>query len=234
MALATPAPQLAPLVERVHASLLGRPPAPEPEVLFYPYAQGKSTVRERAGRLEFRLNDSLAGAPDEVLEGLVGILLCRIRRVPEGRVPAQAARAYRQYLNDRPAPARPRSRKHIEPVGRHRSLLESYLRVSLDMGLQVPQVPTLSWSKTVSRHRFGHWDPEHKAVVISQVLDDPRVPEAVLDYVLYHELLHIVHPVVMGQGSKRRIHTAAFRRDERKFPEWQECERWMAKLARRR
>jgi predicted metal-dependent hydrolase len=102
------------------------------------------------------------------------------------------------------------------------------------MGLTLPKVPTLSWSKTVSRHRFGHWDPDHNAVVISQVLDDPDVPEFVLDYVLYHELLHILHPVKMGSATKRIVHSAAFRRDERRFPRWKEGEEWIRRLARRR
>jgi hypothetical protein len=237
--LERPSLGLVPLVERVHARLRpGRVLEPSPKVSFYPYAGGGSTVREREGRIHFRLSDRLEGAPDEVLEGVVGILLCRFLRLSDSRADPAAVRAYRAYLNDErdagPAPARRQGRKHIDPVGAHRSLLGSFLRVSLDLGLALPKVPTLSWSKTVSRHRFGHWDPEHNAVVISQVLDDPDVPEFVLDYVLYHELLHILHPVKMGSGTKRIVHSAAFKRDERKFPRWREGDEWIRRLARRR
>jgi hypothetical protein len=237
--LERPAPGLAPLVERVHARLRpGRVLEPPPQVSFYPYAGGGSTVRERDGRLRFRLSERMKGAPDEVLEGVVAVLLCRYLGLPDSRADPASVRAYRAYLNDErnagPAPAGRQGRKHIDPVGAHRSLLESYLRVSLDLGLALPKIPTLSWSKTVSRHRFGHWDPEHNAVVISQVLDDPGVPEFVLDYVLYHELLHILHPVKMGSGTKRIVHSAAFKRDERRFPRWREGDEWIRKLARRR
>lgn len=246
--LERPAPGLVPLVERVHSRLRpGRALDPPPRVSFYPYAGGGSTVRERAGRLQFRLSDRMEGAPDPVLEGVLGVLLCRVLGLPDSRADAAAVRAYRAYLNEErnvglhasgqaagTAPARRKGRKHIDPVGAHRSLLEAYLRVSLDLGVALPKVPTLSWSKTVSRHRFGHWDAEHNAVVISQVLDDPDVPEFVLDYVLYHELLHIVHPVKMGSGTKRIVHSAAFKRDERRFPRWKEGDEWIRKLARRR
>lgn len=239
--LEQPAPALVPLVERVHASLRpGRSLDPPPKVAFYPYANGASTVREREGRVRFRLSDRLQGAPDQVLEGVVAILLCRFLGLPDARADAAAVRAYRAFLHEErqaapgEAPARRRGRKHIDPVGAHRSLLESYLRVTLDMGLTLPRVPTLSWSKTVSRHRFGHWDADHNAVVISQVLDDPDVPEFVLDYVVYHELLHIVHPAKMGSGTKRIVHSAAFKRDERRFPRWKEGDEWIRKLARRR
>jgi len=236
----TDASHLEPLVERVHAGLRpGRALAPPPRVTFYPYVDAKSIVREREGRLHLRLSDHLAGAPDAVLEGVVGILLARYFRLPDSRANPEAVRAYREYLNSAHAEGKSaqrrkeRGRKHIDPVGRHRSLLESYLRVSLDLDLALPQVPKLSWSKTVSGHRFGHWDPDHGVVVISQILDDPDVPEFVLDYVLYHELLHVLHPVRMGSGTKRIVHGAAFRRDERRFARWQEGEEWIAKLARR-
>lgn len=233
MPLEAVAPELGEMADQVHRSLTGRPPLRAPRVAFYPYAQGRSTVREREGRLEFRLNEGLRGADPMALEGILGILTCRVRGLDDARVDPAAARAYRDHMVLRPAPGR-RGRKHIDPVGTHRSLLESYLRVTLDMGLALPQVPKLSWSREVARHRFGHWDPDHQAVVISQVLDDPRVPELVLDYVLYHELLHILHPVKMGSGSKRIVHSAAFKRDERKFSGWQEAEKWIARLSRSR
>lgn len=235
MALARPAPGLVPLVERVHARLrpdraLPRPPFVE----FYPYSNGTSTVREHDGRLVFRITTRLEGAPDPAVEGVVAILLTRVLRIGMPTSETANVRAYREVLEGARGRAEPKGRKHIDPVGAHRSLLESYLRVTLDLGLVLPRVPTLSWSKTVARHRFGHWDPDHNAVVISQVLDDPKVPESVLDYVLYHELLHILHPVKMGSGSKRIVHSAAFKRDERKFPGWKEADAWINKLARKR
>lgn len=231
-----PAPSLVPLVQRVHGRLRpGRLLDPEPHVAFYLSRNGTSTVRERDGRLRFRISHRLEAAPEVVLEGVVGLLLSKVHRLPLGKADKDAVRAYKEYLEASQA-AKPQvlGRKHIDPVGTHRSLLESYLRVSLDLGLILPKVPTLSWSKTVARHRFGHWDADHNAVVISQVLDDPDVPEFVLDYVLYHELLHIMHPAKMGSGTKRIVHSAAFRREERKFPRWPEAEKWITKLARRR
>ena len=235
LALARPAPALVPLVERVHARVTsGRLPRTPPHVVFYPYANGTSTVREREGQLRFKITTRLEGAPDEAIEGVVAVLLSRILRVDLPPSERGNVRVYQEHLEAGRGRAEAKGRKHIDPVGEHRSLLESYLRVSLDLGLVLPRVPTLSWSKTVARHRFGHWDPDHNAVVISQVLDDPKVPEFVLDYVLYHELLHILHPVRMGSGTKRIVHSAAFKRDERRFPRWKEADAWISKLARQR
>jgi hypothetical protein len=235
-----PADPLEAAAARAHRAL-GVEPGPC-RLGFASYADGRSTVREEPdGTLRFRVTDRLRGAPPQVLEGVLAVLLCKMHRLPVARADADAVRAYKMYLEQaRPgppsdgAPRRRPSRKHIDPVGVHRSLLESYLRVSLDMGLVLPEIPKLSWSRTASRSRFGHWDPDHQAVVISQVLDDPRVPESVLDYVLYHELLHIIHPVRMGSGTKRRVHTPEFKRAERKYPKWKEGDEWLRRLAGRR
>ncbi len=230
LALRRPAPQLIPLVQEAHAHLFGRPAVPAPKVFLYPYVEGRSIVRMQGDQAVFTLNSAFAEAPEDAVRGIAGILFARLEGKRESIVPQAWRNASRGFLNDRPAKAT--GRKHIEPVGAHRSLLESYLRVALDMELVLPQVPKLSWSQRVAGHRFGHWDADHNVIVISQILDDPEVPEFVLDYVVYHELLHILHPVRMGSGSRRIVHSAAFRRDERKFPQWKEGDTWINKLAR--
>lgn len=235
----SPAPQLVPLVERAHTRVLPDRGVPPVHVAFYPYVDTRSTVRLDQGRLVLRLSDHLLDAPDMVLEGVVSVLLCRLHRVDMRRADAEAVEAYEAHVRQerlekrRDDSRRERGRKHIDPVGHHRSLLQSFLRVSLDMDLCLPEVPKLSWSRTVSRRRFGHWDPAHGCIVISRILDDPKVPPFVLDYVVYHELLHIVHPVENG-ATRRRIHTPAFKADEARFPLAAEAEKWIARLASRR
>ncbi|MHB8634119.1 MAG: hypothetical protein ACYDBQ_09165 [Thermoplasmatota archaeon] len=231
----TPAPQWVGLVEQMGAAL-GRP-LRAPTVSYVRYVDARSTISERQGRVHVRLSHHLADAPVEAVQGVVGVLLCRLLGLPQGRIDGRLVRAYRRFLDtpevaERVRAERSRGRKHIDPTGRHRSLLESYLRVTLDMGLSPPVPPRLSWSQRVSGHRFGHWDPDHQVIVISQILDDPEVPEWVLDYVVYHEVLHILHPVRAGSGLRRIVHGAAFRRQERLFPQWKEGERWIQQLAR--
>lgn len=210
-----------------------------PRVTFYPYVSTKSTVRERGGRLHVRISDHLLGAPDPVIEGVVSILLSRVHRVPLARADPAAVAAYQEHVGShraerrRQASRQERGRKFLDPVGDHRSLLESYLRVCLEMDLAVPQAPTLSWSKTRSRRRFGHWDADHGCIVISRVLDDAQVPEFVLDYVVYHEILHIILPPERGGGrtGRRRVHPPEFKAAERRFARWKEAEGWLGKLA---
>ena len=77
--------------------------------------------------------------------------------------------------------------------------------------------PQLGWSRGISRTMLGHFDPAHNAIVISRIFDQPRVPALALDYVMYHEMLHLLHPVDHA-GVRRRVHTREFREAEKKFP----------------
>jgi predicted metal-dependent hydrolase len=50
-----------------------------------------------------------------------------------------------------------------------------------------------------------------------------------MDYILYHEMLHLKHPVKL-RGSRRCVHSAEFQAEEKLFPQWQEAQRFLARL----
>ncbi len=228
---------LVPMLEAAHVHVTGTRPGRTPHVAFYPYASTKSTIRIRERQIRLRISDHLQDAPDLVLRGLMQLLVARVLGAPESRIDGEALRAYQEHIEQDKVAARrsesrqARGRKHIDPVGDHRSLLESFMRVVLDHDIRLPEAPTLSWSKTRSRRRFGHHDADHGAIVISKTLDDPDVPEFVLDYVVYHELLHIVIPPRLGSTGKRIVHPKEFKQAERRFKRWQEAEAWLTALA---
>src|SRR5580704_13911159 len=89
----TPAAQI---FERVFRLLRPRTALPSIEVEFKTYANANAQVRLEDGRLIVRLADTLAGAPESVIEALAEILLCKLFRRP---VPAASAARYRRYLN---------------------------------------------------------------------------------------------------------------------------------------
>jgi hypothetical protein len=90
--------------------------------------------------------------------------------------------------------------------------------------------PRLSWSHIQTYRQFGHYEPSRDRVVISLTLDDGRIPEFVVEFVLYHELLHKYHGAKFVNG-RHLVHTLEFRQDERKFPYHKEAEAWLSKLA---
>jgi predicted metal-dependent hydrolase len=77
--------------------------------------------------------------------------------------------------------------------------------------------PRMSWSQTKTRRILGHYDPAHNAIIISRIFDHPAVPRYVLEYIVYHEMLHLKHPVKL-RGSRRCVHSAEFQAEEKLFP----------------
>lgn len=90
--------------------------------------------------------------------------------------------------------------------------------------------PHLTWSRTLTGRKFGHYDWIADTVMISRTLDDKDVPPMVMDFIMFHELLHKFHGLhwVNGRGY---AHTSEFQRDERKFEQWKEAERILQTLA---
>ena len=88
--------------------------------------------------------------------------------------------------------------------------------------------PRLTWNKTLTHRKLGHYEPLRDRVVMSRTLDSSHVPQMVVELVLYHELLHKHHGAKWLNG-KRMVHTPEFRRSERQFRHYQEAQQWLEK-----
>ncbi len=224
---------LTPTFLAVFREIRPRTPLPEIRIAFYPYTSPNSTVRVREGRILVRISDVLASAPEPFFEALAQILL---RKLYRKEIPENYQARYRRYLGSKDINAKAqlirqiRGRKRMTPpAGRHRDLAAIFevLNGTFFHGLMAR--PVLSWGPAVARHNLGHYDPAHNAILISRVFDSPAVPEFVLAYVLYHEMLHLKYPVRMN-GSRRCVHSREFQAEERRFPQWKEAEAWLKKL----
>jgi len=87
----------------------------------------------------------------------------------------------------------------------------------------------MSWSPTKTRRILGHYDPAHNAIVISRIFDQFLVPRYVVEYIVYHEMLHLKHPVRL-RGSRRCVHSAEFQAEEKLFPRLEEAEAFLKRL----
>src|SRR5215831_16595054 len=116
--------------------------------------------------------------------------------------------------------------------GRAHDLNEIFARVNAAyFGGLMPR-PTLAWNRTLTARKFGHYQPGRDTVMISVTLDAPDVPDYVVDFVMYHELLHKKHGS-MNVNGRRLAHSPAFRAEERRFAEYHEAERLIHELALR-
>jgi hypothetical protein len=210
--------------------------APEVSIEFYPYVGLRHTIRIREGKVFVRLSDLSKQAPPPIHEALAFILVSKLLRRRAQQIHLEIYRNYaaqpeigEQANNSR----KERGRKIVTaPHGRVYDLEEIFRRINQMYFQNRLEQPILSWSQTKTRRVFGHQDAVHDTIIISRTLDDAEVPQFVVEFVLYHELLHVVHPMRVING-KRRIHSAAFRRDERRFARFEEAEKWLERLARK-
>lgn len=208
-------------------------PPPPTSVRFFPFANVNNTIRLREGRLLVRLSDLLEGAPEPVLRAIAHILISKMYR--EAIEPSHSAR-YRKYILSSAV----RTKAHLirQLRGRKRlgsargsfydldSIFES-LNLRFFGGMQAR--PKMSWSQRRARNLLGHYDPAHNAIIVSRIFDHPKVPRYAVEYIVYHEMLHLRHPVKLN-GSRRCVHSAPFHAEEKLFPELEQAQQFIRRL----
>jgi predicted metal-dependent hydrolase len=225
--------RLLPIFQESYRELRPRAPIPELAVEFFAFANINNTIRLRDGKLLVRLSDLLEAAPDSVLHAIAHILLAKMYRKPIER---NHATRYRRYVSSHHISEKAhllrqvRGRKRIETAqGRFYNLESVFddLNVRFFYGLLAR--PQLTWSRDHARNRLGHYDPAHNAIVVSRVFDHPRVPRCAVEYIVYHEMLHLKHPVKL-RGSRRCVHSAEFQAEERMFPDLERAKQFLQLL----
>jgi predicted metal-dependent hydrolase len=221
------------IFQESHRELRPSAPIPELKIEFFAFANVNNTIRLRQGKLLVRLSDLLEGAPQAVLRAIAHILLAKMYRHPIDRV--QAAR-YRKYLASHEIVRKThlvrqmRGRKQLHSARGHFYDLDAVfekLNTRFFYGLLAR--PRMSWSRTRTRRILGHYDPAHNAIVISRVFDQSAVPGYAVEYIVYHEMLHLKHPVRL-RGSRRCVHSAEFQAEEKLFPQLAEANAFLKRL----
>jgi predicted metal-dependent hydrolase len=221
------------LFQEGYRELRPRAPLPEMKVEFYAFANINNTIRLREGKLLVRVSDLLEGAPEPVLRAIAHILLAKMYRKPIER---EHSTRYRRHISGHDLSRKAhlvqqiRGRKRLDSAQGHVYDLEGIfeeLNTRFFHGLLAR--PRMTWSRTHARNRLGHYDPAHNAIVISRVFDHPRVPRFVAEYIVYHEMLHLKHPVKL-RGSRRCVHSPEFQAEEKLFPSLDEAKRFLRLL----
>jgi len=203
------------------------------KIEFYAFANVNNTIRLRQGRLLVRLSDLLEGAPEAILRAIAHILLAKMYRQPIDR--GHAAR-YRRYVASHDIARKAhlvrqmRGRKHLASAkGRFYDLEVIFEDLNTRFFHGLMARPRMSWSRLRTRRILGHYDPAHNAIIISRVFDHPGVPRYAVEYIVYHEMLHLKHPVKL-RGSRRCVHSVDFQAEEKLFPRLAEANAFLKRL----
>ena len=161
-----------------------------------------------------QLSEGFIAAEKEVIRSVMESVL--IKKTPETKNLIRRfahSEAYREIILELDLIAQVFSEN---AQGDHYDLNELFTAVSQEYLDSSFVKPRLCWNSILTRRKLGHYESARDRVVLSPGLDRKDIPRFVVEFVLYHELLHKHHGVKWLNG-KRMVHTPAFRQSEKKF-----------------
>ena len=226
-------PELLRLFEEEYRAIRPRAPIPPIHIRFYRFTSLNTTIRLREGNLKVHLSDLLEGAPEPVLRAIAHILLAKLYRKP---LDAAHSTHYRRFVSSDAVMRQTerirqiRGRKKISTAkGDYYDLDEIFETLNRQFFHGLLGRPLLTWSEHKARRLLGHYDAAHNTIMISRVFDRRNTPRYAIEYLMYHEMLHLKHPVKVRSG-RRCVHPKEFQAEEKLFPEFEQAKAYLKLL----
>lgn len=174
-------------------------------------------------------NEGFTGAPHTIIKALVLTALDHKKGASSAQVKAYA---HEEAFDEvRVALAAATAELSTGTRGQHFDLADVFDRVNAAYFDGALPRPRLTWNRTLTHRKFGHYQAATDIVMISLSLDDVSVPAYAVDFVMYHELLH-KHLGVKVVNGRRYAHTPAFREAERAFERYNDAQQVLARLSK--
>jgi hypothetical protein len=227
------APDFAPIFQQEYRALRPRAPMPPMVVRFRRFTSLNTTIRLREGQIFVSLSDLLEGAPETVIAAIAHILLAKLYKKP---IEAAQSLRYKRFASSAAVTRQTElirhargSKRYFGPEGRFYNLDEVFETLNMRFFGGLLGRPELTWSEHHAKRSLGHYDAAHNTIVVSRVFDRPSSPRYAIEYLLYHEMLHLKHPVKM-RGLRRCVHPPAFKAEEALFPQLAEAMAFIKRL----
>ncbi len=202
-------------------------------IRFRRFTSLNTTIRLREGQLFVSLSDLLEGAPETVIRAIAHILLAKLYKKP---IDALQNLRYKRFSSSAAVTRQTElirgargNKRFFGPEGRFYNLEEVFDSLNVRFFGGLLGRPELTWSEGMAKRSLGHYDAAHNTIVVSRVFDRPSSPRYAVEYLLYHEMLHLKHPVRM-KGLRRCVHSREFKADEAQFPQLPEALAFIRRL----
>ena len=225
--------EFVPIFEEEYRVVRPRAPMPPIQLRFRRFTSLNTTIRLREGRIHVSLSDLLEGAPETVIRAIAHILLAKLYKKP---IDAAHNARYKRFASSAAVTRQTEliryargSKRFVGPKGRFYNLDEVFDSLNTRFFGGLLGRPELTWSEHLARRSLGHYDAAHNTIVVSRVFDRPSSPRYAIEYLLYHEMLHLKHPVRM-RGLRWCVHSREFKADEARFPQLTEAMAFITRL----
>jgi hypothetical protein len=204
---------------------------------FYPYIGLTHTIRRKGSVWIVRISDHCRHAPRPVLEAIVAILACKIMRKRPGRKHRNAYEFFRKSPSVLELVRKRRLKEGRKRIANHEGECHSLQKISQEINSRYfnnqVEISRIGWGVRIGWARLGHYDPVHRTITLSPVLDSSQVPKFVVSYIVYHEMLHTIFEDTSDLRTLKH-HPREFRRIEKAYPDYVEAKKFLMEYCRNR
>jgi hypothetical protein len=177
--------------------------------------------------IQITANEAFVTGSEKLFDDLICSALLKDHRAALGRLRQHASGA--EFSEAVQALQTSQSARVPDTHGRVYDLQEVFDRVNANYFNRKMEQPRLTWNRTITARKLGHYQPQTDTVMISITLDQPNIPAYLIDFIMYHELLHKKLGVQQLNG-RRYAHNKKFRDEERKYLEYAKAQEFMQLL----
>jgi hypothetical protein len=185
------------------------------------------SVREKEDSISVRIHRIFLKAGNEVLDEV--IIFIKKKR---GKTPT-----IKQFISQNQSFLKKRKPRTItiNHNGKFYNLIDIFNSLNSEYfsnGLSV----SITWGKrspryAVKKRTLGNYQKKTNTIRINPILDSRKVPRYVIEFIVYHEMLHAVIDIVLKNG-RRSIHSKEFKNRERKYKNYHKAIEWENKKFR--
>jgi len=168
-----------------------------------------ANVRLHKNIIQINLNLQWKDIDDEIKIGLIQSLLLKVFKK---KTSTPCIELYNNFIKNIPILI---EKTECDPL-----LKDSFVRVNKIFFLEELEKPNLKWGRNAFR-KLASYNFHDDTITVSTIFKNAR--QEVLDYLMYHELLH-KHHKFKNKNGRSFFHTSAFKADERKYPYQKEIE----------
>ncbi len=182
-------------------------------------ADFNANIRLEPRKIKVNLNLQWKDIDREIKIGLIQHLLLKMFKT---RGHTYNIELYNNFIKNIPI---------LTPKTKFDPLLEaSFHRINQQFFSNSAEKPNLTWGQDSFR-KLASYNFHTDTVTVSTLFTDARAE--ILDYLMYHELLHKHHKFKHNYG-RSSFHTRAFREDERLYPDHEKIEKEIETVIRKK
>ncbi len=181
-------------------------------------------LRLHNNTLSLHLNLQWKDIDEEIKIGLIQSLLLKVFKERKNIPTTPNLELYNNFIRNIPL---------LTPKTRSDPILENSFQRAHKLFQQFfdnqLEQPNLQWGEAAFR-RLAHYNFHDDSITVSSLFKE--VPPELLDYLMYHELLHKFYKFEQRNG-RSAYHTREFKEAERKYPRYNEVEQKINSLVRK-